>query len=104
MDIQKIRQDFPILQKLLTGKPVIYFDSACQSLRPRQVMEAIQRYYQEEQACSGRSNHKLAQMVTNEVDQARKIAAKFLNASKKEEIIFTRNTTEGLTWLRIHWG
>lgn len=96
MDIQKIRQDFPILQKLLTGKPVIYFDSACQSLRPRQVMEAIQRYYQEEQACSGRSNHKLAQMVTNEVDQARKIAAKFLNASKKEEIIFTRNTTEGI--------
>ncbi len=96
MDIPKIRQDFPILQKQVAGKPVIYLDSACQSLRPRQVLDAIQRYYQEEQACSGRSNHKLAQMVTNEVDSARKIAAKFLNATKKEEIIFTRNTTEGI--------
>jgi cysteine desulfurase / selenocysteine lyase len=96
MDIQKIRQDFPILQKQVGGKPVVYFDTACQSLRPRQVMDAIQRYYLEEQACSGRSNHKLAQMVTNDLDSARKTAAKFLSASKKEEIIFTRNTTEGI--------
>lgn len=96
MDINKIRQDFPVLQKPLAGKPVVYLDTACQSLRPRQVAEAIQHYYAEENACAGRSNHKLGAMVTKELDQARETAAKFLGAAKKEEIIFTRNTTEGM--------
>ena len=96
MDINKIRLDFPILQKTISGKPVIYLDSACQSLRPRQVMDAIQHYYNDEQACSGRSNHKLAEMVTQDVDQSRSTAAKLFNAARKEEIIFTRNTTEGI--------
>lgn len=96
MDIHKIRQDFPILQKEIAGKPVIYLDTACQSLRPHQVMDAVLHYYNDEPACSGRSNHKLAVQVTQDVDAARALAAKFFNASKKEEIIFTRNTTEGI--------
>lgn len=96
MDLQQIRKDFSILQKQAGGKPVIYFDSACQSLRPRPVVDAIMQYYQESDACGGRSNHRLATRVEQDVDAARQTVQKFLNAAKKEEIIFTRNTTEGL--------
>lgn len=93
MDVQKIRRDFSILQK---AKPVVYLDSACQSLRPDAVIAAVARYYHEMAACSGRSNHRLGAEVTKGVEQARAAAAKFINASRKEEIIFTRNTTEGI--------
>jgi cysteine desulfurase/selenocysteine lyase len=104
MDIQKIRRDFPILQDEKGKKPVIYFDTACQSLRPRQVIDAITRYYVEEPACSGRSNHRLGAAVTRDVDQARADLAKFLGAAKKEEIVFTRNTTEGINLVASSLG
>lgn len=104
MNLQNIRQDFPILQKEIAGKPVVYLDTACQSLRPRQVVEAIQRYYTEEDACSGRSNHRLAAQVTQDMDHVRSQTAKFLNAAKKEEIIFTRNTTEGINLVAYSLG
>lgn len=77
-------------------KPIIYFDNACQTLRPAAVIEAIDQYYLKSSACSGRSMHQLGAEVTRGVDQARASMAKFLNAAKKEEIIFTRNTTEGI--------
>ncbi len=96
MDQRRIRQDFPILQDNASKKPVVYFDTACQSLRPTQVIEAINQYYLKEQACAGRSMHQLSAAVNREVDQARTALAKFLNAPKKEEIVFTRNTTEGI--------
>lgn len=96
MDLKKIRQDFPILQENSGNKPITYFDNACQSLRPKSVIEAINRYYLKTSACSGRSMHKLAAEVTHEVDQARSEIAKFINAPKKDEIVFTRNTTEGI--------
>lgn len=96
MDLKKIRQDFPILQENSGNKPITYLDNACQSLRPRPVIEAINRYYLKSSACSGRSMHKLAAEVTREVDQSRSAIAKFLNAAKKDEIVFTRNTTEGI--------
>ncbi len=94
MDLKKIRQDFPILQD--GGKKIAYFDNACQSLRPRQVLDAINQYYLKSSACSGRSMHSLAAEVTRRCDEARSGVAKFLNAAKKEEIVFTRNTTEGI--------
>ena len=96
MDIRKIRQDFPILQDGAGHKSITYLDTACQSLRPRQVIEAINQYYLKDQACSGRSMHRLAAEVTRGVDEARIAVAKFFNAAKKEEIVFTRNTTEGI--------
>jgi cysteine desulfurase/selenocysteine lyase len=88
--------DFPILNPLNNDKPIIYLDTACQSLRPRQVIEAMNRYYTEFPACSGRSNHQLAATVTRLVDEARQQMARFLGASRMEEIIFTRNTTEAI--------
>ncbi len=96
MDIQKFRQDFPLLNKKTNRKPVVYFDNACQSLRPQSVMDAINKYYVEFPACGGRSMHHLAERVTHECENARTVIAKFLNASRKEEIVFTRNTTEGI--------
>jgi len=96
MNIDHIRQDFPIFQQQHNGKPIIYFDSACQSLRPQVVIDAIDSYYLRSSACMGRSMHYLAAEVTRLCDESRKTVAKFLNASKKDEIIFTRNTTEGI--------
>lgn len=91
MNIAKIRQDFPIL-----SREEIYFDNACQSLRPQSVIDAITEYYREYSACGGRSNHHLAARVTQKCDEARILIAKFLHAKQKEEIVFTRNTTEGI--------
>jgi len=96
MDVNKIRHDFPILDEDGRHKAVIYFDNACQTLRPKAVLDAINRYYLASSACSGRSMHRLGAEVTRSCDQARCDVAKFLNASRKEEIVFTRNTTEGI--------
>ncbi len=95
MNIERIRNDFPILQKKLNGKPIIYFDNACMSLKPKQVIEAMNEYYEEYPACAGRSSHKLGKKATEKYDEARKKVADFLNA-KHNEIVFTKNTTESL--------
>jgi cysteine desulfurase/selenocysteine lyase len=95
-ELERIRSDFPILKNGMGGKPVIYFDNACMSLRPRQVMQAMNEYYEEYPACAGRSIHKLGRRVTDKLVEARRTFAKFLGAGKAEEIIFTRNTTEGI--------
>jgi len=96
MDVKRIRLDFPMLQGSAGNKSITYLDNACQSLRPKQVIDAINSYYLKSSACSGRSMHQLAAEVTRGVDQARGTIAKCLNAIKKEEIVFTRNTTEGI--------
>ncbi|HJV36106.1 cysteine desulfurase [Geomonas sp.] len=94
--MEKIRQDFPMLQEKKGRPPITYFDNACQSLRPQSVLDAINRYYLELSACGGRSVHRLSTEVFKECEAARATVAKFLNARRKEEIVFTRNTTEGL--------
>lgn len=96
MDSQKIRPDFPVLSKKWNGKYPIYFDNACMTLKPRQVIEAMDEYYTEYPVCGGRSLHKLAKMVDEKVTESRDKFQKFLGAQRSEEIIFTRNTTEGI--------
>ena len=96
MNVEKIRKDFPILNKKINGKSIIYFDNACQSLRPQSVINAVEEYYRDYPVCAGRSAHKLSEKVTMKYSEARKIIAKFIGAKKKEEIVFTRNTTEGI--------
>lgn len=96
MDTQKIRLDFPALWKKWNGKYPVYFDNACVTLRPKQVISAMNEYYNEYPVCGGRSVHKMAKKVDEKVSEAREKLQKFLNASSSEEIIFTRNTTEGL--------
>lgn len=96
MDTQKIRLDFPALWKKWNGRYPVYFDNACVTLRPKQVISAVNEYYNEYPVCGGRSVHKMAKKVDEKVSEAREKLQKFLNASSSEEIIFTRNTTEGL--------
>lgn len=93
LNIEKIRQDFPVLAK---PKPPIYFDNACVTLKPKQVIAAINRYYNEFPACGGRSLHRMGRMVTEEVEKARVAVQKFFGAKNPKEIVFTKNTTEGI--------
>jgi cysteine desulfurase/selenocysteine lyase len=96
MDIERIRHDFPILQREIKGKPIRYMDSACMSLKPRQVIDAMVEYYENFPACAGRSVHRLSHEVEESRKNARITMRKFIGAKRDEEIIFTRNTTEGL--------
>lgn len=98
LNTNKIRTDFPVLN---VKDPVIYLDSACMTLRPRQIVSAINSYYNEFPACGERSEHQLGRRVTEEVEKARRIVAKFIGA-KEKEIVFTKNTTEGINL--VSWG
>jgi cysteine desulfurase/selenocysteine lyase len=95
MDVGKIRKDFAVLSKDIGGKPTIYFDNACQTLRPKQVTEAVAEYYDSFPACAGRSVHKLATEVSLRCDAARTRVADFFGAESPLEIAFMKNTTEG---------
>jgi cysteine desulfurase/selenocysteine lyase len=104
MNTTKIRDDFPILKNGLNGKPIIYFDNACMTLRPRQVVEKIEQYYYEYPACAERSHHKLGKKATEEYNNSRTIVRKFINAKSDKEIIFTRNTTESINLISKSFG
>ena len=94
MNVDKIREDFSVL-----NKGIRYFDSACMSLRPKQVVNKITEYYNEYPACAGRSTHKLGNMVSDEVNSSRRLIKNFIGAKKDSEIIFTKNATEGINLL-----
>jgi cysteine desulfurase/selenocysteine lyase len=96
MNIEKIRSDFPILQKQVNGRPFVYLDSACTSLKPKQVIDTMNSYYSEYTGCAGRSVHKFAKKTEEEFAGARQKIAKFVNAKKPGEIIWTKNTTEAI--------
>ena len=93
---EKIREDFPVLQRLIDGKNIVYFDNACYSLKPRQVVEAMNYYYHDVCACAGRAAHSLGREITDLVEESREKVQRFLNAKEPAEIIWTRNTTEGI--------
>jgi cysteine desulfurase/selenocysteine lyase len=103
LDVQKIRQDFPVLQKDIDGRKIIYLDSACMSLRPTQVIDKINEYYVEYPSCAGRSVHKLATRVTIAISEARNKIQNLINAKNDNEIIFVRNTTEALNMVAQGW-
>jgi len=96
MDLKKIRRDFPTINREVGGKPIVYMDSACMSLKPRQVTDAIVDYYTRLGACGGRSVHKLATEVSIKFEEGRERHRRFVNANDHREIIFTRNTTESV--------
>jgi cysteine desulfurase/selenocysteine lyase len=91
-----IRKNFPVLQRRIEGKPIIYFDSACMTLKPIQVVDAMNEYYYNFPACAGRSAHKLGSEVTIKYEEVRDKVRSFLNAKERKEIIFTKNTTESI--------
>jgi cysteine desulfurase/selenocysteine lyase len=95
MDVQRIRADFPILQRSVNGRPLIYLDSAATSQKPRQVLEAIDGYYRSFNANVHRGVHSLGNEATNVFETGRTRVAAFINAPEKG-VVFVRNTTEAL--------
>jgi len=99
-----IRDDFPILTQRVHGKPLVYLDSASTSQKPRQVLDAYLRFYEEYNANVHRGVYAIAARATAEYEAARAKIARFIGAAGPEEIIFTRNVTEALNLVAYSWG
>src|SRR5690348_9498241 len=99
-----IRDDFPILRQRVNGKPLVYLDSANTSQKPRQVIAALVRYYEEYNANIHRGVYAIAERATGEYEAARAKVARFLGAAEPAEIVFTRNITEALNLIAYSWG
>jgi cysteine desulfurase/selenocysteine lyase len=95
-DIQNIRSQFPILQREINGKPLIYFDNAATSQKPKIVLDAIENYYEKFNANVHRGIHTLSQEATVMMENSREKVREFINAKHTHEIIFTKGTTEGI--------
>jgi cysteine desulfurase/selenocysteine lyase len=104
MNPEEIRKDFPCLQKEINGKIPVYLDTACTALRPIQVMDAMNEYYTEFPSCGGRSVHKFGTEVTIRCDESRDWTQRLLNAERPEEIVFMKNTTEGINLIAYTLG
>ncbi len=100
----RLRADFPILDQEIHGRPLIYFDNAATTQKPRVVVEAVRRYYERDNANVHRGIHELSNRATAAFEAARARAARFINATSAEEIIFTRGTTEGINLVAQAWG
>jgi cysteine desulfurase / selenocysteine lyase len=103
MDLQRIRSDFPILHQQVNGHPLIYFDSAASSQKPRSVIDALVHYYERDNANVHRALHELSNRATDAFESVRGKVARFIGASREEEIIFTRGTTEGINLIAHSW-
>ncbi|WP_264544844.1 MULTISPECIES: aminotransferase class V-fold PLP-dependent enzyme [Flavobacterium] len=96
LDIQKIRADFPILEQKVNGKPLIYFDNGATSQKPKVVIDAISKYYQEINANIHRGVHTLSQLATDAYEASREKVRSHINAKEVYEVIFTSGTTQGI--------
>jgi cysteine desulfurase/selenocysteine lyase len=103
-DWAALRRDFPILDQQVHGKPLIYFDNAATSQKPRAVINALVHYYERDNANVHRGIHELSNRSTSAFEDARARAAKFINAKSAEEIVFTRGTTESINLVASAWG
>ncbi|WP_308219039.1 cysteine desulfurase [Chitinophaga sp. HK235] len=96
LDVKQIRKDFPILQELVHGKPLVYLDNGATTQKPLSVIETEARYYEEYNSNVHRGVHHLSQVATNAYEKAREIVAGFINAAQTHEVIFTKGTTDGI--------
>lgn len=95
-DLQHIRNQFPILEEKVNGKPLVYLDNAATSQKPISVLKSIQKYYEEINANVHRGIHTLSQLATEEMEISRRKIRQFINAKNEKEVIFTKGTTEGI--------
>jgi cysteine desulfurase/selenocysteine lyase len=103
-DVERIRRDFPILRRLIRGKPLIYLDNAATSQKPEPVLSEIGRYFREYNANVHRAAHRLSTEATEAFEGARGKLQRFLNAAESREIVFTRGTTEAINLVAASWG
>ncbi len=104
VDWKRLRGDFPILCEQAHGHPLIYFDSAATSQKPRAVIEALRNFYEHENANVHRGLHTLSSRATEAYEKARKRVAEYIGAASADEIIFTRGTTESINLVAQAWG
>jgi cysteine desulfurase/selenocysteine lyase len=103
-DVAAIREQFPILRREVKGRPLVYLDNAATSQKPQVVIDALVNYYSNYNANIHRGIHTLAEEATAAFEATRDAVQQFINASSREEIIFTRGTTEGINLVAFTWG
>ena len=103
-DVQKIRKDFPMLSKLMHGKPLVYLDTAATAQKPWCVIQSMSDFYEKHYGTVHRAVYELASCSTKDYHSSRQKVKKFLNAEKEEEIIFTRGTTESINLVAYCFG
>jgi cysteine desulfurase/selenocysteine lyase len=103
-DVEKIREDFPILKEQVHGRPLVYLDNAATSQKPRAVIDATARYYSADNSNIHRGVHLLSERATQEYEDARIKAQRFINAPQSHEIIFVRGTTEAINLVVNSYG
>ncbi|MFC2116140.1 aminotransferase class V-fold PLP-dependent enzyme [Bacteroidota bacterium] len=103
-DVEKIRQDFPILSREVYNHPIVYFDNGATTQKPRQVIETVRKYYEEENASIHRGIHYLSEHSTETYEKARETVRRFINAASTNEIIFTSGTTGSINTIAFSFG
>jgi len=103
-DVNKLRNEFPVLHQVVNGKPLTYLDNAATSQKPRDVLEVLSRYYQEDNANVHRGIHELSRRATVAYESARERVAAWLGASDQAEVVWTRGTTEAINLVAATWG
>ena len=104
LDVARIRADFPVLSQTVRGKPVVYLDNAATSQKPRQVIDAMRRVFEEHNANIHRGVYEFSERTTAAFEEARVKVARLLNAPSEREVIFVRNATEGVNLVAYSWG
>ena len=103
-DVERIRDDFPILSRKVHGKPLVYLDNAATSQKPRAVIQALTEYYETYNSNVHRGVHTLSMEATDRYEEAREKVARFINAETPESIIWTRNATESINLVAHSWA
>ncbi len=104
LDVMRIREDFPILAQEVNGHPLVYLDNAATTQKPRQVIEALVRYYETTNANIHRGIHTLAVRATEQYEATRDAVATHIGATNASDVVFTRNTTESINLVARAWG
>ena len=104
LDIWRLREDFPILSRMVNGKPLVYLDNAATTQKPRSVIQSLVDYYENFNANVHRGVHTLSMEATDMTEAARRKVADFINADDPETVIWTRNATEGMNLVAYGWG
>ena len=104
LDLERIRADFPILDQEVNGKRLVYLDNAASTQKPRQVIEAIDRFYRRDNANVHRGVHELSHRATEAYEQARGKVARLFGIADEGELVWTKGTTEGLNLIAYTWG
>jgi len=104
LDVARLRMDFPILSQMVHGKPLVYLDNAATTQKPRAVIDCMANYYAEYNANIHRGVHILSQQATDAYEGAREKVRRFINAARREEVIFVRGTTEAINLVASSYG